>query len=370
MHANIPDGGTWIILGDVTIDIGTVKGLVTVGVDIDKLEERDEFTLSLEDLQIIGIHPTEQSNGEFARKSFQEAYQKVGGESSLAALIIDQGSDVTKGAKLLQEVHKEVKVIHDISHKLALVLEKELTMDPLWDVYTTKLTKTGQLIQQTEFAALKPPKQRSKARFMNVARYISWQDKILQSKKSGNLGKIPEERYERYFGWLVKFSPSLDVWALKIGLVERVKAVIRAHGLSEDSYSYLLDEIAAMPLGRELESFIHTVFDAIYEEVEKLDDDQTLPAFTEVLESLFGSYKNHTSKGGHGINGNILTLATLVGRSQTSKEICKTMEETPVKTMLAWVKERVGDTVGSLRRQFFAKERTEFDEEIQAVAIG
>lgn len=62
MHEEIPEGGVWVVLGDVTIDIGTIKGLVTVGVDIDKLEEKGDYTLSLEDLQIIGVHPTEYSN--------------------------------------------------------------------------------------------------------------------------------------------------------------------------------------------------------------------------------------------------------------------------------------------------------------------
>lgn len=245
-----------------------------------------------------------------------------------------------------------------------------MTPDPMWEEYTKQLTKTGRLIQQTELAALKPPKQRSKARFMNVARYVEWQDKILKNKKAGNLNKIPEERYEQYFGWLTKFVAPHDVWAQKIGLVELVKAIIRVHGLSEESYNYLLDEIVAMPLDDELEAFIHTVFDAVYEEVEKLDDDQTLPTFTEALESLFGSHKNHTGKGGHGINGNILTLATLVGKPQTVDEVCKTMEATPVRTMLSWVKEQVGETVGSLRRQFLKISWTKFDKHNQEAVAG
>jgi len=370
LHEEISKDGTWVILGDVSVDIGKVKGLVTVGVNLDKLEERDEYKLSLEDLHIIGIHPTENSTGEFANKAFDEARQKVGGTLSLAAFVIDQGSDVTKGGKLLQETNKNVKFIHDLSHKLALVLEKELVEDPMWEEYTQRLTKTGQLIHQTELAALKPPKLRSKARFMNVARYVAWQDKILQNKQAGNLDKIPEDRYEQYFGWLYKFGPSLDIWIPKIGLVERIKDVTRTYGLSEDSYNYLLEEIAQMPLENCLESFIETVFNTVYEEVEKLDDGQTLPAFTEVLESLFGSYKYHTSQGGHGITGNILTLGTLVGKPQTTEEIQRVMEETSVRQMLGWVTEKVGETVGTLRRKFFKNVGTEFDSQLQMASVA
>lgn len=370
LNEEILENGTWVILGDVTVDIGKVKALVTVGVDLDKLEERGEYTISLEDLHIIGIHPTESSTGEFAYKAFDEAKERLGGTSLLAAFIIDQGSDVTKGGKILNEANEKTKFIHDLSHKLALLLEKELEEDPMWDKYTSQLTTTGQLVHQTELAALKPPKLRSKARFMNVARYVAWQDKISTNKKAGNLNSIPEDRYEQYFGWLPKFEPSLNIWIPKIRLIERVKEVIRTNGLSEASYDYLLEEIAQMPLEKDLTPFIETVFDTIYEEVEKLDDGQTLPAFTEALESLFGSYKYHASQGGHGITGNILTLGTLVGKPQTAKEIQKVMEKTPVKKVLEWVREKVGKTVGSLRSEFFKKQRTEFDSQPVEVPVG
>jgi len=101
LHIQFPEGGTWVVLGDVTVDIGKVKGLVTVGVNLDKLEERGDYKLFLEDLHIIGIHPTESSTGEFANKTFEEARQKIG-TSSLAGMVIDQGSDLKKGGKLLQ----------------------------------------------------------------------------------------------------------------------------------------------------------------------------------------------------------------------------------------------------------------------------
>jgi hypothetical protein len=37
-------------------------------------------------------------------------------------------SNVKKGASLLQEANTKIKILYDISHKLSLVLEKELRM--------------------------------------------------------------------------------------------------------------------------------------------------------------------------------------------------------------------------------------------------
>lgn len=364
LHEPLPDG-EWMMLGDVTIDIGTIKCLITLAVDINMLHERGDYTLSSKDLVIAGIHPTECSNGEFAYQAFQEGVKRLGGMDAVIGLVIDQGSDVKKGASILQEANAKIKVFYDVPHKLSLVLEKELKNDEQWIAYTQQLTKTKQLVQQTELAALQPPNQRSKARFMNANLYIKWPDKILQAKADGNLDGIPEERYQEYFGWLSVYSKSLLLWGQKVGVVEMIKATIRQHGLSEDAYNYLLTAVAEMPLEKEVEAFVCDAFTAINEEVEKLDDGQILPSSTEIVESTFGSYKYHTAKGGQGITGNSLTIAVLVGRKPTLEEICQALEATPVGKMLKWVNEKIGNTLSKARCKFFPKKK--FDGECATV---
>jgi|GEM_PF-4888566 len=66
---------------------------------------------------------------------------------AVVGLVIDQGSDVKKGASLLQEANAKIKVLYDIPHKLSVVLEKELKNDTQWIAYTQQLTKTKQLVQ-------------------------------------------------------------------------------------------------------------------------------------------------------------------------------------------------------------------------------
>ena len=125
--------GEWMMLGDVTVDIGTIKCLVTLAVDINMLHERGDYTLSSKDLVIAGIYPTECSNGEFAYQAFQEGVKRLGGMDAVVGLVIDQGSDVKKGASLLQESNAKIKVLYDIPHKLSLVLESVLSGSPiLW----------------------------------------------------------------------------------------------------------------------------------------------------------------------------------------------------------------------------------------------
>ena len=351
LHMPISDG-TWVIIGDVTVDIGTIKCLATVGVNLDKLYEREDITLSLKDLTIVGVHPTEKATGEFAEKAFQQDIERLGGIEKVQAIVIDQGPDVTKGAKLLREANEQLKVIHDITHKLALVLEKDLKGNPQWDEYTELLAKTKKLVQQTEFAGVQPPNQRSKARFMNTALHIDWIGELQEKRRTGCLRDVAPERYDEYFGWTTRFLPLVDIWQQKVGVVEMIKATVRRHGLSEDVYNHLIAIFDQMPFDEVItaqDGFLCNALDAMYEEVEKLNDNQVLPASTEVLESLFGSYKNHTAKGGHGITGNILTIAALAGAPSTVDEICAVMEDTPIRKMLTWVENKIGNTLGKMR---------------------
>lgn len=120
LNKTLPDG-QWIILGDVTVDIGTLKCLVNVGVNLDVLYEREDLTLTFDDLEIIGIHPTEKTTGEFAEESFRSDINRLGGFKNVKGLLIDQGRDLSKGAKLLQEGEKRIKVLHDISDRKSVV---------------------------------------------------------------------------------------------------------------------------------------------------------------------------------------------------------------------------------------------------------
>jgi hypothetical protein len=352
----LPDG-QWVIIGDVTVDIGTLKCLATVGVNLDTLYKREDITLTLDDLEIVGIHPTHNATGEFAKESFQKDIDRLGGLEKVKGILIDQGSDLTKGAKLLQQAGIKVKFLHDVSHKLANVLEKNLKDDPLWEEYTKQLTKTKQLVQQTELAALQPPKQRSKARFMNISLYVYWFTKIKEIKQNGNLNHVPEERFDEYFGWMQKFEFFHEILQQKVEVVEIIKDAIRCSGYSMNIYEHLIDAFDLLPYDKAVYPFICEALDTVYEEVEKLGENERLPGTTEIVESLFGSYKNHSACGGHGITGNILTLGALVGKTQTGKELSKMMEMTPVKSAMQWVENKVGNTLAKLRNRFFRKSK-------------
>lgn len=76
------------------------------------------------------------------------------------------------------------------SHKLVLVLVKELTAGPMWEEYMKQLIRTGHLIQQAKLAALQPPKQRSKARFMMEATLVRTRVLWVKEKMDETVGNL------------------------------------------------------------------------------------------------------------------------------------------------------------------------------------
>lgn len=348
----------WVVLADLTVDIGIMKCLAMIGIKMDVVESQNNMILSHSDVKVLGLYPTEKSNGDFFEKALLEVKDKVG---NICAIVIDEGSDVKKGARLYQEKHPEIKVLHDIKHKLSLVMKRNLEKDPNWSSYTTSLAQTRKLVYQTELAALKPPVQRSKARFMDIAPFVDWPIRILEAKCNGNLDSILEDRYQQYFGWIEQYVGCINVWSFMVKIVEMICHEIRTHGLSEAVYEYLITFFLEASLDDKIQLFAAEALEKVLEEVNKLDPGQTLISSTEVLESLFGKYKE-VNGGKHGITSNVLGLGTLVGGQRTDEDIKNTMEDCSVKQACHWIKKKVGISVSGLRRKLLPREkRTKFN---------
>jgi hypothetical protein len=340
-------------IGDVTIALGKMKCLAILGVQMSKLEQRADYTLTHEDVVILGLHLTEKSTGEFAHNSFEETRNRIG--SDFLGVVIDQGSDIKKGGRLFQELHPNTVVIHDIAHKMSLVMEHELKDDVVWAEFTKKLLETRRLIQQTEFAAMMPPNQRSKARFMDIDYIIDWPGRVIESKRCGRLDIIPEDRYQKYVGWIKDFELPLSDWKFMAGALNMIKGVCREHGLSHGTFEYLklfFEEASSLIDDERLKKFLGKALKAIEEECCKLSEGQVILGSTEVLESIFGKYKELNSSS-QGINSNILGLATFVGPKLTEKTVKEAMEGCSTKIGIGWIKQKVVNTLGSLRHQFF-----------------
>jgi hypothetical protein len=355
----------WIAIADVTIGLGKLKCLAILGVQMSKLKKRTDYTLNHKNVEILGLHLTEKATGEFAYKSFEETRNRIGFD--FLGAVTDQGPDIRNGGKQFQGYHPNTVIIHEIPHKMSLVMERTLKDDVMWTEFTKKIAETKRFIQQTELAAMLPPNQRSKARFMDIGYILDWPERVLEAKKSGRLDSIPEGRYQQYFGWIKEFLSPISNWKFMVGALDMIKGICREHGLSHDTYEYLrlfFAEASSSIDDDALKEFLKNALKAVEEESRKLKEGEVMLCSTEVLESIFGKYKE-LNYGSQGINGNILGLATFVGPELTEQTVKEAMEGCSTNSGINWIKQKVGNTLGSLRHRFFREIKgTKFDSEL------
>ncbi len=357
LKAPLEQADEWALLGDATCAVGTTQCFMVIGINIKDWKAREDHTLAHTDVRVIEVCLTGRSTGDSTYRAFEDATHRIKG--NVVTLLSDQGSDVKRGGKLYTETHPEVCHVFDIPHKLSGLLKKDLGKNEIFLEFTKQLNHTKRLVAQTELAALMPPSQRGKGRFMNVALYLNWPLKILAAKREGRLANISEERYQKYFGWIDQFLPLIKVWKQKVDMTETIKDMVRKKGLSQqvvmELEKLLLEKLCS---DEELLQFRSQALKCIKEESNKLNTEQVVPASTEVLESIFGKFKYLMGQNVKEITVNSLRLVGLAGPSQSVSETKNYLEQCSTKELKNWISDRAGPSLQSLRRSYF--KRTKF----------
>jgi hypothetical protein len=262
---------------------------------------------------------------------------------------------VTKGASIYQSNSKETIVVHDISHKIAIILERELKSDPKWKIFCDHLSATKLKVQQTtDLAALMPPKLRSKARYMSADVLVNWVERFQNSKKLGHMDSIPQDRLDEYFGWLDHLIIHIECWKQMIIIGEIIKSAIAKEGFSHENHQKLedfLNEQFPDPTHKVID-FIDAAMNAVWDETEQLNAKQIALGDSRVIESVFGKFKQSSSSQFQGITIGALGIATFMA-SHDTEEVKEAMEGSTIGQLIKWGKEHIGNSLTSIRRKFF-----------------
>jgi hypothetical protein len=364
VHQTFEKAKDWCAIFDLTVEVGALKCLLVLGIRLQSLTERNYFNLSHRDTTVLGIYFTTNSTGQFVNESLKDAEKKIG--DPFACLLLDQGSDVTKGANIYQRNSQETVVVHDISHKIAIILERELKSDPKWKLFCDHLSATKLKVQQTtDLAALMPPKLRSKARYMSADVLMKWAERFQNSKKLGYMDSIPQDRIDEYFGWLDSLTIHMECWKQMIAIGEIVKSVIAKKGFSHETYQELEDFLTEQfpnPAPKVID-FIDAAMNAVWDEVEQLKSRQVALGDSRVIESVFGKFKQSSSSQFQGITIGALGIAAFMANNEP-EEVKEAMEGSTMGQLIKWGKEHIGNSLASLRRKFFPSKKRNKNSEI------
>jgi hypothetical protein len=343
----IADDWAWMI--DHSIQIGTCKCLVILGIRLGELPEGR--ALRHRDLEPIALVPMAGSSKPAVAACLEEAAARTGAPR---VILDDHGADLHGGVELFRAAHPGTVEIYDITHKAARLLKARLEGDERWKSYNTELGQAKVRVQPTELACLVPPSQRSKARFMNVGKLVDWGVETLalvdNPARLGSLG-ITASRLHEKLGWLGGYREALGEWSGYQAVIDGALDFVRRRGLYPGAG---FDLAAALPAasgsaGELREELIHFVRC----ESLKARLGERLPGTTEVLESCLGQLKAlEDGQSKSGFTGLVLSLGAMVS-DWTAASIREALERCRVRDVLDWCRDRLGQSVQSQRRQAY-----------------
>ncbi|WP_213460587.1 hypothetical protein [Thiocapsa sp.] len=177
----------WIYIADHTLELGTSKCLVILGIPAARLLETG-YSPSHRAMQVLAVKVTTHSTGEWVATVLREVAERTGVPVQIVA---DHGSDLHKGITLFRrEQTTDCVETYDISHRIATLLKAELQPDARWQTFLAHCKRTLASFQQTDLAFLLPPRQRTKARFMHVDTHVEWAQNLLAYQERGDFSAV------------------------------------------------------------------------------------------------------------------------------------------------------------------------------------
>jgi len=186
LHQPIEYRTDWVFVLDHTVSLGKNKCLVILGISEENLE-RVNYCPRHEDMQVLRLEVTDLGTGDALSASLKALSAQVGIPTQIVA---DHGSDVVKGIRVFQEQHPGTVYTYDVSHRMATFLKQGLSNDTRWNDYLSHCGSCIPKFQQTNMAFLCPPRQRTKARFMQTHHQVHWGQNMLRYYDRGDFSLI------------------------------------------------------------------------------------------------------------------------------------------------------------------------------------
>ena len=351
------DDWVWII--DHTIQLGTIRVLLIVGVRLSAWEAKKRGALEHRDLQVMLLEPVQKSNAEIVRAQLEKAARVSGAPR---AIVSDQCRELNNAIAQFQAEHPQTVGLNDIKHRLALLLERQLKRDSRWGDFLQACQQMRKKSQQTALAFLAPPSTKEKARFMNLGELIRWATATRSFLDRPNMpADVPldQERLETLFGTLRPYAAAIGEWQSLMDLTDATLAQVRQAGYYQGCDADLRGKLAPLASNEVARAFHDEIISFVTEQSRPLTSQEHLPGTSEVIESLIGKGKRlegQQSKGG--FTRMVLGLAAAVVNPRC-EYLQQALETVGTKHVAQWAQAHLGHSIQGLRQQTLGRLKAE-----------
>lgn len=346
----------WIFILDHTIDYGTKKCLVVLGVTAEEFMKK-KCSLSHEDMSVLDISIVEKATAASVEKTLRRVAEKSG---TPVQIVSDNGSNIKKGVTDFIGRNSGARHTYDATHKAAILMKHHLEDDSRWKALTRKMWMAKRDILFTPLGFMVPPKPKDKARWLNLDIYVNWLGKALDFRKH-KADADGARLFDEKLGWIGEFADSLPEWRSMLDMLDLMKREIKKNGFRKDTpmrFEKLSSGIALST--RRLRSLKKEIMDYINEETAGIEDEQILLGSSDIIESVFGRYKWFSGKTPMKEVGRaVLAIPVFTGKFDEA-EVKSAMESVSAKDVDDWLRQNIGESFFSKRKRAFSLQKANF----------
>ncbi len=332
------------LIVDESIRMGQEKQLLVLCVPYKK---EKEGALIFEDVDVLHVQGAKSWTGEQINEVLKNLEEKYGFEAK--NILSDEDSKLKKASRLSEIVH-----LPDISHAVATCLRRSFEKAPEFKAFTTLVASYQSKGVNQDISYLCPPKQRTKARFMNLHGIVNWGDKVLE--RFDLLG----EKAKGFFSQLSEHQPIINNLRCCLDIAKKISLPMKENGLSSQTLRDARKITQTNANEQELtgEFLVHiNGYLAKYQGIVGQIGNSAINVSSEIIESLFGKYKSKAHN--HPLTGvtklNLELPLYCMKEEELVQKIPIALQEVSMNHLEQWIEKHSPDSQLVKRIRFFNK---------------
>ena len=346
----------WVYILDHTIEFGVKKCLVLLCVSLEKFRENN-CQLRHEDMEVLAIDITGSATAGTVLKVLNQAAKITG---IPAQIISDNGGNIKRAVEdfiAKWSKKKKVKKTYDVTHKAAIILKHYLKDDKNWTSFVEFACNTKRSLVHTVLSFLAPPRPKDKARWLNMDAYIDWVERVMCLGKS-KLSSVEYDKYKDKLMWPKKFKPQIKEWRSILDLLQIMKKIVKADGLSKHTVKDFKEAAKDIELNTTRLKQINTEIIAyLLDECKNLGN-EPCPGCSDIIESIFGKYKQFSAKTPMKEVGKAVLTMPVLTSTIDPLEVKGAMESISAKDVDNWLAENIGKSLFAKRKEAYSLLKT------------
>lgn len=344
----------WIYIIDHCVQLGCAKLFVVLGIRLSDLPE--DFRLERSQMTVVHLEVMDESNQHRVKTALDKAMIRTGVPCQIVS---DGGSDIKAGVASFQEENPHVIWSYDIHHKVAIELKTLAEGSHGWPELCAALAQFKGQVQQTPLAALAPPAQRGKARYMNIDVLVTYMRERLipvyrhPEAYASTLG-IPTEELKEKIDWVSDHLTTINLWQHLSTVGEFVRSTVNQFGYGELAVNILNTKLA--PFAQTFPdhvaaTLVQSLVAFVKEQSLAIPQTQRMLGSSEIIESVIGLLKNLMGNDAkNGFTSVTVALAALVPTLSPS-DVMQALCSVSANEARAYAQTLVGPTVHQMKRQ-------------------